>query len=82
LKGEEDVQLTVRIRQEDDGYWADVEQLPRCFASGSSLDELAEALSEAIQLYTQDEDDVLVGPDGNDAPDRPAMQIDEMKVLV
>jgi len=76
------VQLTVRIRQEDDGYWADVEQLPGCFASGSSLDELAEALSEAIQLYTQDEDDVLVGPDGNDAPDRPAMQIDEMKVLV
>ncbi len=76
------MQLTVRIRQEDDGYWADVEQLPGCFASGSSLDELAEALSEAIQLYTQDEDDVLVGPDGNDAPDRPSMQIDEMKVLV
>ncbi len=82
MKGDEDVQLTVRIRAEDGGYWAEVEQLPGCFASGQTLDELAEALDEAIWLYTQDEDDAFMEPDDDDAPDRPSMQIDEMKVLV
>lgn len=34
-----------------DGLWADVEELPGCFASGATLDELNEALREAIGMY-------------------------------
>lgn len=76
------MELTVRVREEDGGYWADVAELPGCFASGQTLDELAEALSEAIELYQRDEDDMPVSSDDDLAPDRPSMQIDEMKVLV
>ena len=40
------------IRRDSDGsYWAEVEELPGCFASGFTLEELNEALSEAIRLY-------------------------------
>ena len=40
---------TVRIHnQGDEGLWAEVEELPGCFASGLGEDELAEALEEAI----------------------------------
>ena len=31
--------------------WAEVEELPGCFASGRDMDELREALSEAVSLY-------------------------------
>jgi predicted RNase H-like HicB family nuclease len=33
-------------------YWADVSAHPGLFASGESLDELAEALAEAWALYS------------------------------
>ena len=40
------------IHEEDDGsYWAEVKELPGCFASGFSIEELQEALFEAIQLW-------------------------------
>jgi len=43
---------TVRIHQEPgQDLWAEVEELPGCFASGRDMDELREALSEAISLY-------------------------------
>jgi predicted RNase H-like HicB family nuclease len=43
---------TVRIHRED-GHelWVEVEELPGCFASGADMDELREALSEAVSLY-------------------------------
>lgn len=42
----------VRIRHEDDGtLWASVDALPGCFASGSTLKELFDALSEAVEMY-------------------------------
>jgi predicted RNase H-like HicB family nuclease len=42
----------VVVNEEDDGsYWAEVEELPGCFASGFSLDELKEAAVEAMQLW-------------------------------
>jgi predicted RNase H-like HicB family nuclease len=45
------IKFTVMITHEDDGsYWASVEELPGCFASGHTFDELQEALSEAIQM--------------------------------
>lgn len=42
---------TVRVRRQDDHYWAEVTELPGCFATGDTLDELAEALTESIALY-------------------------------
>ena len=50
---------TVRIRYEPgDEYslWAEVEELPGCFASGRSMDELYEALSEAVSHYLSEPD--------------------------
>ncbi len=42
---------TYRIRQGDGDYWAVVRELPGCFASGRTAEELREALIEAIGLY-------------------------------
>jgi predicted RNase H-like HicB family nuclease len=47
--------LTARIHIEDDSYWADVPQLPGCFASGDTLDELFKSLQEGIALYLADD---------------------------
>lgn len=42
----------VVVHSEDDGsLWAEVEELPGCFASGFDLPELKEALYEAMQLW-------------------------------
>ena len=43
---------TLRIRREPgQDLWAEIAELPGCFASGQDLDELREALAEAIALY-------------------------------
>lgn len=47
---------TVAVHQEGDTFWAEVEELPGCFATGRDLAELEEALVEAITLYRQDAD--------------------------
>lgn len=45
----------VSIDEEADGsYWAEVQELPGCFASGFSMDELQEALLEAMQMCLPD----------------------------
>ncbi|MGN6202458.1 MAG: type II toxin-antitoxin system HicB family antitoxin [Solirubrobacterales bacterium] len=49
------MELTARIHIEDGSYWADVAELPGCFASGHTLDELLESLQEGIALYLADE---------------------------
>jgi predicted RNase H-like HicB family nuclease len=55
------------IHEEDDGtYWAEVKELPGCFASGHELPELEEALVEAIQLCLPEGlvmENPVVGPD-------------------
>jgi predicted RNase H-like HicB family nuclease len=38
------------VHEEDGSYWAEVEELPGCFASGKDLNELQEALIEAINM--------------------------------
>lgn len=44
--------LTLEVHDEGtDGYWAEVKELPGCFASGFTLDELYECLEEGISLY-------------------------------
>jgi len=45
------MKLTARIHVEDGGYWADVPELPGCFASGDTLDKLFESLREGVALY-------------------------------
>ena len=45
------MELTARIHIEDGSYWADVPELPGCFASGETLDELFASLQEGVALY-------------------------------
>jgi predicted RNase H-like HicB family nuclease len=45
------IDYTVTVHQEDGSYWAEVDELPGCFAAGDSLDELWESLREAVELY-------------------------------
>lgn len=49
------MELTARIHIEEGSYWADVPELPGCFASGHTLDELVDSLQEGIALYLADE---------------------------
>lgn len=59
------------VHQEADGtYWAEVKELPGCFASGYDLDELKDGLVEAIAL-------VLAGRPGQTEP----MRVDELKLV-
>jgi predicted RNase H-like HicB family nuclease len=50
------VELTANIHREDGSYWADVPELPGCFASGDTLDELFSSLTEGVRLYLTDEE--------------------------
>lgn len=45
------MELTADIHHEDGSYWAEVSELPGCFASGDTLDELIGSLGEGIELY-------------------------------
>ena len=49
------MELTARIHIEEGSYWADVPQLPGCFASGDTLDELFGSLQGGIALYLASE---------------------------
>jgi predicted RNase H-like HicB family nuclease len=49
------MELTARIHIEDGSYWADIPELPGCFAAGGTLDELFGSLQEGIGLYLADE---------------------------
>ncbi len=54
-------QLHVNVHHEDGSYWAEVAELPGCFASGDTVAELIESVEEAVALY-------LAPPDAEDAP--------------
>jgi predicted RNase H-like HicB family nuclease len=44
--------FTVVVHKDDDGsFWAEVEELPGCFASGKTLDELEEDVKGAIEQH-------------------------------
>jgi predicted RNase H-like HicB family nuclease len=67
------MELTVRIHREDASYWAEVVELPGCFASGETVDELVEALRESVNLC-------LDSPPGRGA--RAPFELAEMKLAV
>jgi predicted RNase H-like HicB family nuclease len=72
--------LTVEIHDEDGVLWGQVIELPGCFATGENLDELTEALSEAIALYqaeTPSAPSVNNGPSGQ----RSRYQVDRMTLV-
>jgi predicted RNase H-like HicB family nuclease len=55
--------FTVMVHQAEDGsFWAQVKELPGCFATGDDLDELQEAVVEAIGMYL---------PELKRSPDKP-----------
>ena len=45
------MELTARIHLEEGSYWADIHELPGCFASGDTLAELFDSLQDGIALY-------------------------------
>jgi predicted RNase H-like HicB family nuclease len=50
------MELHAVIREEEDGsYWAEVKELPGCFASGHDLEEVKDGLVEAITLVLNEE---------------------------
>jgi predicted RNase H-like HicB family nuclease len=70
-------EFQVFVHEEGSSYWAEVAELPGCFASGDDLDELREAVIEAITLYLADE------PPGSTSLTRaPTGRVGEMRVLV
>lgn len=70
------MQLTVRVHHDEDSYWAEVVELPGCFAAGDTLDELTASVSEAVALYLSDDD-----AEDDPAP-APLLTVDEIKMLV
>lgn len=72
----------VKVHREESGMlWAEVLDLPGCFASGANLDELREALEEAISLYLHDD------PKGGVLEfavpsSQPSMEVEEMRLKV
>lgn len=52
-------EFTAKVHEEPGSLWAEVVELPGCFATGYTPDELREALEEAISLYLHD------APDGS-----------------
>ena len=70
-------ELRVFVHEEDGSYWADVEGLPGCFASGRDLDELREAIVEAITMYLDGEE--LVAAEHRSVGQG---RVDEMRVLI
>lgn len=49
------MELTVKVHLEGGSYWADVPELPGCFATGDTFDELFDSLQEGIELYLADD---------------------------
>jgi predicted RNase H-like HicB family nuclease len=54
-EGNRSMELTVNVHLEAGSYWADAPELPGCFASGDTLDELFDSLREGIELYLDQE---------------------------
>jgi predicted RNase H-like HicB family nuclease len=49
------MKFTADLHLEDGSSWAEVREVPDCFASGDTLDELFEGLREAIRICLEHE---------------------------
>ena len=47
----EQLAVHVDVHHEDGSYWAEVRELPGCFASADTVAELIEGVEEAVALY-------------------------------
>jgi predicted RNase H-like HicB family nuclease len=70
------MEYRVLVHEEDGIYWAEVDGLPGVFASGATLDELKEAVVEAITLYLANDDAPV------STASTKTSTVDEMRVLV
>jgi predicted RNase H-like HicB family nuclease len=43
--------ITIAVHEEEGSLWAEVLEMPGCFASGANSEELQLALEEAIGMY-------------------------------
>ena len=59
------MEFTAKVHHEDGAYWAEVVELPGAFASGDTLDELLEALGEAISMVLNQPEVATVEVDEN-----------------
>ena len=65
------MELHAIVHEEDGAYWAEVKELPGCFASGRDLDEVKEALIEAIEMCLPESE-----------REANAVRLDELKLVV
>lgn len=78
-------QFRVRVHREDETFWAEIPELPGCFASGDTLDELSASLAEAIGMYLFDSLDgegEFAEGEGGKPPVAHSMVVEEMTVCV
>jgi predicted RNase H-like HicB family nuclease len=68
------VELDVKVHEEDGTYWAEVPSHPGLFASGETIDELIEAVGEAWELYT--------GEEASNSPAAGHPAADSLKIVV
>lgn len=66
------MELHAVIHEEDGSYWAEVRELPGCFASGHDLEEVKEGLIEAITLVLGEE---------RPSSERISVRVDELKLV-
>ena len=57
----EQLALHVDVHHEEGSYWAEVRELPGCFAAGDTVAELIASVEEAVALY-------LAPPEADEAP--------------
>lgn len=45
------MRVTVLIHEEQDGFWAEVPDLPGCYSQGDTLEEMIQNIKEAIACF-------------------------------
>lgn len=47
---------TIIIHKEEDGYWAECQEIKGCFAQAKTIDELKKLMKQSIYMYFNDEE--------------------------
>ena len=68
------------VHEEEGSYWAEVEELPGCFASGKDLNELHEALVEAIGMCLTEAERAQMGAQATPEGQREPMRVGAITV--